>query len=174
MTRILPFRRGKTQRLDWKNSFVLLESKIFFFLDSYSFWFLSVPFCFSPFVQCRLVGCPVKQTRHAWIQASGVRLWRCGQVRSGEYSFLSSSLHPQPSPSAADFLKALWACHLNSEVFRENCVVTCLTREGSHKRTWNWCFPHFFYWNMYFHFCSKRLFSCWNSCWDNIFVFPDV
>lgn len=52
-------------------------------------WF--APFSLAPvliWIQCRLWGCPVKQTRHAWIQASGVRIRRCGQVGSGEYSFL--------------------------------------------------------------------------------------
>lgn len=63
----------------------------------YAFLILFLPFCFSPFVQCRLLGCPVKQIRHAWIQASGVRLWRCGQVRSGEYSLLNPFL-PYPPP----------------------------------------------------------------------------
>lgn len=77
----------KTQKP--KNPFVcLIESNVYFaFCPSWLVrTFLTGSCCV--WIQCRLWGCPVKQTHHAWIQASGVRIWRSGQVGSGEYSFL--------------------------------------------------------------------------------------
>lgn len=81
---------GKTQRPDRKkNPFDLPEKRFLFCffptVFSHLCSFCLSNFYFSLFVQCRLLGCPVKQSRHAWIQASGVRLWRCGQVCFGEY-----------------------------------------------------------------------------------------
>lgn len=103
MTRILPFRSGKTREARLEKP-LCFELTLVFFPLVFDCCFctlfpqmshLGFPFCkcLLSFVLCRLFGCPRKQTHHAWIQASGVRLWRCGQVRAGECPSPHSSLH---------------------------------------------------------------------------------
>lgn len=78
---------NSSKKSNWGNSFFCVRRKLPFLC----FAPFSTPlyhFLVSLFVQCRRFSCLVKWSRHAWIQASGVRLWRCGQVCSGEYSHL--------------------------------------------------------------------------------------
>lgn len=118
-----------------QESLTLSRTSSFSFVSfsSHAFLILFVPFCFSLFVHCRLLGCPVKRSRHAWIQASGVRLWRRGQVRSGEYP---DSPDPLPASLCLSLLCSVFpkASQITVSEMATKCFTSFETKVGRKKR----------------------------------------